>query len=87
VSGLRRSIIRHRKVWLIVAASVLGVFVPLPGYLFAAWFWPAGIHDIDSTREGVVFVVTVVGASVAIWAALANWLLPRNRETAGTNQE
>lgn len=71
---------RHRKAIILVTASVFGVFLPLPGYLLAALFWPAGIHDIDSVREGVVFVSFIVLVSAAIWGFLAHAVLPRRVE-------
>ena len=84
--GLRSSIVRHRNSWLRIASIVLGVLIPLPGYFLAAFIWPAGGHDVDSTNEAVVFVTVVYGLSIGMWALFANWVLPRHREEIQKNQ-
>jgi hypothetical protein len=72
---------RHRNAIILGAASVLGVFLPLPGYLLAALYWAAGGHDINSPREGVVFVSFIVLVSAANSGFLAHVILPRRVES------
>jgi hypothetical protein len=70
-------LLRHRKSVVAGAAVVLGVFLPIPGYLAAALFWQGGIHDLDSTSKIVAFVVVLFGVSGFVWGLLANAVLPR----------
>ena len=70
---------RHRTVVLVLTTVLLGVFVPIPGYVIAALFWPSGVHDLVSTGQGVGFLATVFGVSAVVWAAIAHALLPRRR--------
>lgn len=69
----------HRTGLLLATAVLLGVFVPVPGYIIAALFWPGGIHDLDSTRESIAFLVVLIGISGVVWAVIANAVLPRRR--------
>ena len=73
----RTWVVEHRKGLVIAITLVLGVLMPLPGYILASVFWSAGIHDIDSTLEGIVFVAVVLGLSGMSWALVAHAVLPR----------
>lgn len=67
----------HRR-GIVGAITVLfGIFVPIPGYVAAALFWPGGVHDLDTTGKAVAFVCVVVGVSAVVWGAIANAVLPR----------
>lgn len=71
----------HRKTVLLAAATLLGIFLPLPGLFLAMLFWPAGIHDLDSTAESVTFLLVLFAGSGMVWASLLNLVLPRPKPT------
>jgi hypothetical protein len=68
----------HRRVIVGVLALLLGIFVPIPGYVAASFLWSAGVHDLETTGEAVAFACVVVSVSAVVWGALANALLPRS---------
>lgn len=72
-------VVRHRKglVWAITL--LLGVFLPIPGFIVALMFFPAGVHDLDTTRKGVEFLCLLFGVSAVVWGSIASSLLPRSR--------
>ena len=72
---------RHHRLAVATVTILLGVFFPLPGYFAASLFWPAGIHDLDTTRKVITFVVFVIGVSGMVWGVLAHALLPRARRS------
>jgi hypothetical protein len=75
----------HRRRIVAATTVLLGIFLPIPGYVAAALFWPGGIHDLDSTGKVVAFVCVVVGISAVVWGAIANAALPRPRDGAASN--
>jgi hypothetical protein len=67
----------HRRGIVGAIAALMGIFVPIPGYVAAALFWPGGIHDLDTTGNAIAFLCVVVGVSAFVWGAIANAALPR----------
>jgi hypothetical protein len=75
--AVREWLRRHRTGALVAITIALGVCLPIPGFLAAALFWPAGIHDLESTGESVAFLAVVFLGSAVVWLAIVNALLPR----------
>jgi hypothetical protein len=65
---------------LLGGSIVLGIFLPIPGFVVSVLFWPAGIHDLDNTAESVVYLLFLFVVSALIWASLFNIVLPSRRE-------
>lgn len=82
MSGRGQWLRTHRRGVVGAITVLLGIFVPIPGYVAAALFWPGGIHDLDTTGKVVAFVCVVVGVSAVVWGAIANAALPRREGDA-----
>jgi hypothetical protein len=85
VSARREWLRRHRGGVVGAISVLLGIFVPIPGYVAAAILWPGGVHDLDTTGKLVTFASVVVGVSAVVWGAIAAAALPRPRGDAGAN--
>jgi hypothetical protein len=84
VSAHREWLQAHRRGIVAAIAVLLGVFLPIPGYVAAALLWPGGIHDLDSTGKAVAFGCVVVGVSAVVWGVIANAALPRRQRATTT---
>jgi hypothetical protein len=62
---------------LVLGTLLLGIFLPIPGWLIAGLFWPAGGHSVTSTADGIALLAVIFGVSLVAWASLLNLLLPR----------
>jgi hypothetical protein len=85
VSGRGEWLRTHRRGIVGAITVLLGIFVPIPGYVAAALFWPGGIHDLETRGKVVAFVCVVIGVSAVVWGAIANAVLPRPHGEAAAN--
>lgn len=85
MSGRGEWLRTHRRGIVGAITVLLGIFVPIPGYVAAALFWPGGIHDLDTTGKVVTFVCVVIGVSTVVWGAIANAVLPRRHGGTAAN--
>jgi hypothetical protein len=76
----------HRSGIVATITVLMGIFVPIPGYVAAALFWPGGIHDLDTTGKMIAFVCILVGVSAIVWGVIANAVLPRSHGATTTNR-
>jgi hypothetical protein len=62
-----------------MGAMLLGILVPVPGYIIAGVIWNEGIHGVSAGWPTVFFIVLVIASSMALWALALHAILPKGK--------
>jgi hypothetical protein len=77
--SLRGWLASHRVIIIVIVSPIMGIIVPLPGYIVASFFVLDGGHGVTPGRPASIFIVVVMILSAIIWGIVLTLGLPRNR--------